>query len=84
MKRYLYRKDRVFQTIKVLFGEREDFNENDYMKYTALEVVVQDDGRFSVWGDLGDEDADVLRDTKPDHRGLLPQIAALANDVIEE
>ena len=45
---------------------------------------MQPDGRFSVWGDLGEEDADLLRDTKPDSRNLLAQVLGMADEVTEE
>ncbi len=67
----------------LLFGEQEDFQEEDYQKYQELEVVLHQDGRFSVWGNLT-EDADLLRDTKPDKQGVIAKLLPLADEVLEE
>lgn len=84
MKRYFYRKNKVILVCRQLFGGRDDYKESQYEKYEALEVVAQEDGRFSVWGDLGEEDADLLRDTKSDHGRVLPQVIPMADDVTNE
>lgn len=84
MKRYFYRKNKVTLVCRELFGGREDYKEGQYEKYEALEIVEQEDGRFSVWGDLGEEDADLLRDTKPDHNHALLRVIPLADDVTND
>ena len=84
VKRYYYKKEKVLLCARALFGQKEDYREDNYRKYQGMEVVVHPDGRFSVWGNLGEEDADLLRDTKPDHANVLPQAMALADDVTNE
>lgn len=84
MKRYFYRRNKVILVCRELFGGQEDYRESRYEKYDSLEIVEQEDGRFSVWGDLGEEDADLLRDTKPDHSRALPRVIPLADDVTDD
>ena len=50
-------------------------------KRQELEVVRQDDGRFSVWGN-DKEDTDLLRDTHKDPQALFAAIADLADEVV--
>ncbi len=83
MKRLFFQGERKIQAATLLFGQEENFDPENYRKYVELEVVLQDDGRFSVWGDLED-DADLLRDTKPDWRHVAPQLEQLADQVMEE
>ena len=65
---------------QLIFGDNEDFNPENYRRYQQLEVVVQPDGRYSVWGDYA-EDADLLRDTKRDHKGVIEQLEVFADDI---
>ena len=84
MKRYFYRQHKVALCTKALFGHKEDFEPKTYEKYKGIEVVVHPDGRYSVWGDLGGDEADLLRDTKHGGQDALSQALALADDSIEE
>ena len=54
-----------------------------FFREHKLEVVQQDDGRFSVWGNFA-EDTDLLRDTRKDTQGLFAAVAALADEVVVE
>ena len=54
VKRYYYKKEKVLLCARALFGQKEDYREDDYRKYQGMEVVVHPDGRFSVWGNLGE------------------------------
>lgn len=83
MKRYFYRDAAKTQAAVALFGRQEKFNLADYQKYQELEVVQQDDGRFSVWGNFPD-DSDLLQDTRRDPELLIPSIRNLADEVREE
>lgn len=83
MKRYFYRDAAKTQAAVALFGRQEQFNPADYQKYLELEVVQQDDGRFSVWGNFPD-DSDLLQDTRRDPERLIPSICNLADEVREE
>ena len=87
MKRYFYRGKKVLEAAKVLFSEKKSFQENDYQKYSELELVVQDDGRFSVWGNYG-EDSDLLQDTKKDPlriaAKILDQADAMKDDTVDD
>ncbi|MGI5958062.1 MAG: hypothetical protein ACOX60_01420 [Massiliimalia sp.] len=83
MKRLFYKGDKILQAANLLFGEREDFDVTDYMEYEELEIVLQEDGRFSVWGNYQD-DADLLRDTHRDMNGNLAKVAAMADEIIED
>ena len=83
MKRYFYREAAKVQAAVALFGRQEQFDPDNYRKYQELEVVQQDDGRFSVWGNLPD-DSELLQDTRRDSERLIPSIQSLANEVREE
>lgn len=83
MKRFFYQGEKILQVANLLFGDREDFDISDYAEYEELEIVLQDDGRFSVWGDYSD-DAELLRDTHRDMDGKLPAAVALADEVVED
>lgn len=83
MKRLLFRDEKRITAARILFGEEEDFHPHVYEKYTELEVVVQDDGRYSVWGNLTD-DADLLQDTRRDMQNRTAKLEPLADFCIEE
>lgn len=83
MKRYFYRGAKVLTTAKALFAEKKEFRVEDYKKYQELELVVQDDGRFSVWGNY-QEDSDLLQDTRKDPLGLIGKIIRQADEVIDD
>ena len=80
MKRYFFRTHK-WDAINRLFGGQKEFDPHRYEKYTELEVVRQDDGRFSVWGN-DKEDTDLLRDTHKDPQALFAAIADLADEVV--
>ena len=82
MKRYFFRVHKQ-AAARGLFGGREDFAPRTYEKYGELEVVRQDDGRFSVWGNF-EEDADLLQDTRRDAESLFSRIVDLADEVVED
>lgn len=84
MKRYYFGRNKVILAARALFDWQEQYRDETYARYTGLEIALQPDGRFSVWGDLGEEDADLLRDTKPDSRNLLAQVLGMADEVTEE
>lgn len=67
MKRYFFRAHK-WDAVNGLFGGQKDFDPRRYETYEELEVVQQDDGRFSVWGNFA-EDTDLLRDTRKDTQG---------------
>lgn len=83
MKRLFFGKEQIPAVATSLFGERDDFDLGKFMKYEELELVLQEDGRFSLWGNLPD-DTDLLRDTRKDSAGKVEQLAFLAQRVIEE
>lgn len=83
MKRLFFRGEKRVAAARILFGEEEDFLPHAYEKYTELEVVVQDDGRYSVWGNLPD-DADLLQDTRRDFQNKTVNLEALADVCAEE
>ena len=82
--RYYYGQGKVVLAARELFGWQEDYADEKYSRYTGLEIALQEDGRFSVWGDLGEEDAELLRDTKPDHKNLLPRVLGFADERTKE
>lgn len=84
MKRYYFEKNKVILAARALFDWQEEYRDEAYARYDSLEIAVQADGRFSVWGNLGEEDADLLRDTKPDARNLLAQVLGMADEISEE
>mgnify|MGYP000159575729 FL=1 len=83
MKRLFFRGERRFRAAELFFGDRPDFRVEDYVPYLELEVVLQDDGRFSVWGNLAD-DSELLRDTRPDRQGVMHLALHLADQVCED
>lgn len=83
MKRLLFRGEHKFRAAELFFGDKPRFQVEDYVPYKELEVVWQDDGRYSVWGDL-DDDAVLLQDTTHDPRHLVPHTLPLADEVLEE
>ncbi|HCA71325.1 MAG TPA: hypothetical protein DHW78_10370 [Ruminococcaceae bacterium] len=83
MKRLFFRGEHKFRVAEFFFGRRRDFCVEDYIPYVELEVVLQDDGRFSVWGNLPD-DADLLQDTSHDPHHLVSKIFPLADEILEE
>ena len=84
MKRYYFGKNKVIVVARALFDWQEDYRDAIYAPYDSLEIAAQADGRFSVWGNRGEEDADLLRDTKPDSRNLLAQVLGMADEISEE
>ena len=82
MKRYFFREHK-WDAVNGLFGGQKDFDPRRYETSEELEVVQQDDGRFSVWGNFA-EDTDLLRDTRKDTQGLFAAVAALADEVVVE
>lgn len=84
MKRYYFGGGKVIVAARELFGWREDYRDEMYARYTSLEIALQPDGRFSVWGNLGEEDADLLRDTRPDSQNLLARVLGMADEWAEE
>ena len=48
-----------------------------------MEIVVQDDGRYSVWGNLRD-DSELLQDTRRDPERRVKQLLALVDEIAEE
>ncbi|WP_050697539.1 hypothetical protein [Anaeromassilibacillus senegalensis] len=83
MKRLFFRDEKRVAAARILFGEEEDFHPQAYEKYTELEVVVQDDGRYSVWGNFPD-DADLLQDTRRDSQNKTAELEPLADTCAEE
>ncbi|WP_195984034.1 hypothetical protein [Clostridium sp. D33t1_170424_F3] len=83
MKRLFFRGEKRVAAARILFGEEEDFCPHTYEKYTELEVVIQEDGRYSVWGNLPD-DADLLQDTRRDAQNRTAKLEPLANACAEE
>ena len=84
MKRSYFGKSKTVLAARALFDWKEGYRDETYARYDSLEIAVQDDGRFSVWGNLGEEDADLLRDTKPDARNQLAQVLGIADEISEE
>ncbi len=82
MKRYFYRTHKE-EAARGLFGWKEDFDLCAFDKYGELEVVLQDDGRYSVWGNFT-EDTDLLQDTRRDSGGLFAAVEGLADEVVQE
>ncbi|WP_071432309.1 hypothetical protein [Angelakisella massiliensis] len=78
MERYYFRGDGRKQAAQLLFGKKEDFDLGRYEIYEELELALQEDGRFSVWGNLPG-DSQLLRDTHPDFDRILPQLLPLAD-----
>lgn len=76
-------REHKWDAVNGLFGGQKDFDPRRYETYEELEVVQQDDGRFSVWGNFA-EDTDLLRDTRKDTQGLFAAVAALADEVVVE
>jgi len=68
---------------ELLFGDQDDFDGEKYRYYEELEIVVQDDGRYSVWGNYTD-DADLLQDTRRDSAGAVKRLLALADEILVE
>ncbi len=78
MERYYFQGASRKQAAKLLFGKEKNFDPNRYEIYEELELALQEDGRFSVWGNLP-EDSQLLRDTHPDFDQVLPQVLPLAD-----
>lgn len=70
MKRIFFKGDSQREIIKLLFGNQEDFSWQKYAAYREIEVVVQEDGRYSVLGNL-QEDSDLLQDTRKDKNNMV-------------
>ena len=68
---------------ELLFSAIEGFSVDTYRKYDELEIVVQDDGRYSVWGNLRD-DSELLQDTRRDPERRVKQLLALVDEIVEE
>ena len=68
---------------ELLFSSKEDFSPEKYRKYNELEIVVQEDGRYSVWGNFQD-DSDLLQDTRKDPDNRVKQLLALADEIVVE
>ncbi len=83
MIRYFFRGQKVSEAAKMLLGDRKDYAPEHYIHYEELEVVVQDDGRFSVWGNRG-EDSDLLQDTRKDYEGLIDRVKDHADEFWED
>lgn len=83
MRRLFFRGEHRFRAAELFFGGREDFRVEDYAPYLELEAVLQDDGRFSVWGNLPG-DAVLLRDTRPDWHGVLHTALHMADEVVRD
>ncbi|WOC31594.1 MULTISPECIES: hypothetical protein [Caproicibacterium] len=83
MKRLLFHGEHKFRAAELFFHDKPRFRVEDYIPYIALEVVWQDDGRFSIWGDL-DDDAVLLQDTSHDPRHLVEHALPLADGVEED
>lgn len=80
MKRLFFRGKNQMRAAEIFFSDREEYCSSDYEKYTELEVVVQEDGRYSVWGNLED-DADLLQDTRKDSQNLVSKILLWADEI---
>lgn len=63
-----------------MFQEKKNFDLNRISNYSELELVLQDDGRFSLWGNLP-QDSHLLQDTRKDPRGLVKEAALLADEI---
>ena len=83
MKRVFFYGDKAIRAATDLLGSQENFNPLDYAKYSELEVALQEDGRFSVWGNLPN-DADLLQDTKKDRDHAMQSVLAYADEIIED
>lgn len=81
MKRLLFRGEHKLRAAKLFFSEKPRFHVEDYNLYLELEVVWQDDGRYSIWGNL-DDDAELLQDTTHDPYHLVERALPLANEVV--
>ena len=68
---------------EMLFSSKEGFSVDTYRKYDELEIVVQDDGRYSVWGNFRD-DSDLLQDTRRDPENCVRKILVLADEISTE
>ena len=83
MKRLFFTGKSVSRAAAAIFGGEKDFSPEKYAAYEEIELVVQEDGRFSVWGNLTD-DAYLLRDTRRDTSGMAAKLLPLADNVVEE
>ena len=83
MKRLFFRKNAALEAASLLLHERKSFDLNQISKYSELELALQDDGRFSLWGNLED-DCDLLQDTRKDPKGLVQQVEALADEILTD
>ena len=83
MERVFIRGVNQIKAAELLFSEKEDFSPEDYRKYRELEIVVQEDGRYSVWGNFSD-DADLLQDTRKDPEGRVKKLMLLADEIETE
>ena len=82
MKRLYFRGGNRFRAAELFFSEKKDFRAEDYIPYAELEMILQDDVRFSVWGNT-DDDTVLLRDTRPDFRGVAHLALHLADEIVE-
>lgn len=83
MLRYYFRHDGAEQAAEILFGGNKDFDPESFAKYYELELVLQADGRYSVWGNF-DEDSELIQDTRKDPQGLVRQASFLAEEVWDD
>lgn len=83
MKRLIFIGEHIKQAAKVLFAEDDRYTPQMAARWPELEVTVHHDGRYAVWVNLMD-DAELLKDTIPDHKNLVRQIAGFADEVIED
>ena len=83
MKRIYYQGRGLEEAASVLFGQKDNFSAEDYRRFDQLELVVQDDGRFSVWGDRGDK-AELLRDTAADPHGIVEHLTPYCCEIRQD
>ena len=83
MERIWIRGVNQLKAAELLFSYKENFSPEEYRKYKELEIVVQEDGRYSVWGNFHD-DSDLLQDTRKDPDNRVKQLLALADEIVIE
>ncbi len=83
MKRMFFYGEKQVKAIEKAFAHRKEGPPQFGDAYSELEIIAQEDGRFSVWGNHG-EDSDLLQDTRKDTEKILPELLLLADSVVME
>lgn len=83
MKRLIIMGDHILPAAKLLFADSDKYTTKQMAQWPELEITVQDDGSYAVWVNLID-DADLLQDRKPDHAGMVAQLAPYVDETIED